>query len=64
MLLCLALIGGASTAAPEKLHEPTASNKYEVNWEYVTKVERNSRGALPGRIVWVNPLLKKVGEEQ
>lgn len=63
-IACLALAGCASPIALEKTSEAAANNKYDVDWEYVTKIERNSRSSgLPGRVIWVNPPMKKSDEK-
>jgi len=63
-IACLALAGCASPTALEKTSEAATNNKYDVDWEYVTKIERNSRSsALPGRVIWVNPPMKKSDEK-
>ncbi len=62
--VCAVLVGCSATPSGGDVGEVTATNKYDVDWEYVNKVERNSRSsALPGRVIWVNPPMKETVNE-
>lgn len=62
--VCVVLVGCSTTPSSSNVAEAAATNKYDVDWEYVTKIERNNRAsALPGRVIWVNPPMKVVDED-
>lgn len=65
VVFCFALVGCASSPQMAmKVNNQVderqqTSTNYEVDWAYVTKIERLSRSALVGKVIWINPPLKK-----
>ncbi|RUO42770.1 hypothetical protein CWE15_05010 [Aliidiomarina taiwanensis] len=58
----VAMAGCSSMSKNEKMSAVNAEH-YEVDWEYVSMVEKSNRnGAAPARVIWVNPPVKKTEE--